>query len=184
MDPLLADENRRMEASLEAFRKELATIRTGIASPALLDHVRVAAYGEQMPLNQLATVSAPEGRLLVITPWDRTNLGAIEKAIITSDVGLTPNNDGQVIRLQIPALTEERRRELAKVVGKYAEETRVALRNIRRDVNASLEKKEKAKEISEDEMEASKKLVQKFTDEHVAKIDAIAEAKSKEIMTL
>ena len=184
MDPLLADEKKRMEASLEAFRKELATIRTGTASPALLDHVRVAAYGEQMPLNQLATVSAPEGRLLVITPWDRTNLGAIEKAILTSDLGLTPMNDGQVIRLQIPALTEERRRELAKVVGKYAEETRVALRNIRRDVNASVEKKEKAKEISEDDMEASKKLVQKLTDEHVSMIDGIAEAKTKEIMTL
>lgn len=184
MDPLLAEEKKRMEATLEAFQRELATIRTGMASPALLDHVRVLAYGEQMPLNQLATVAAPESRLLVITPWDRSQLPTIEKAILTSDLGLTPVSDGQVVRLQIPALTEERRRELSKIVGKRAEEAHVALRNIRRDTNSGLEKKEKAKEISEDELEARKKDVQKLTDEYVAKVDEIAEAKTKEIMTL
>lgn len=184
MDPLIADEKKRMEATLENLRRELATIRTGTASPALLDHVRVTAYGESMPLNQVATIQAQDGRMLLLTPWDRSNLGAIEKAILTSDLGLTPSNDGQVIRLQIPMLTEERRKELSKQVARYAEETRVAIRNIRRDVNAALEKKEKAGELSEDELEAKKKEVQKFTDEYVAKIDEIAEAKTKEIMTI
>ena len=184
MDPLIADEKKRMEATLENLRKELATIRTGSASPALLDHVRVLAYGESMPIHQVATIQAQDGPMLLVTPWDRSNLGAIEKALLTSDVGLTPANDGQVIRLQIPTLTEERRKELSKQVAKYAEETRVAIRNIRRDVNGALEKKEKAGALSEDELEARKKEVQKFTDEYVQKIDEIAEAKAQEIMTI
>ena len=184
MEKLLADQKKRSEASIEAFHKELESVRTGVATPALLNHVRVAAYGDNMPLNQVATVAASEGKLLVITPWDRTLVPAIEKAILTSDLGLTPNSDGHVIRLQIPSLTEERRHELAKQVSKKAEEARVHIRNIRRDTIAGFEKKEKAEGLSEDEVEKGKKDAQKSTDQYIEKIDAIAEAKIKEITTL
>ena len=184
MDRLLADQKKRMEASIEAFHKELETIRTGVATPALLNHIRVEVYGDKLPLNQVATVAAAEGRLLVITPWDRTVVPAVEKAILTSDLGMTPNSDGHVIRLQIPSLTEERRQELAKQVSKKAEEARVAIRNIRRDTIAGFEKKEKAEGLSEDEVEKGKKDAQKATDQHIEKIEAIAEAKIKEITTL
>jgi ribosome recycling factor len=184
MDRLIAEHKKRMESSIEAFQKELETIRTGVATPALLNHVRVEAYGDRLPINQVATVSAAEGRVLVITPWDRTIAPAIEKAILTSDLGLTPNSDGHVIRLQIPSLTEERRQELAKQVAKKAEEARVAIRNLRRDLIAGFEKKEKAEGLSEDEVERGKKEAQKLTDEFIEKIDGIAEAKTREITTL
>lgn len=184
MDRLIADHKHRMEASLEAFQKELETIRTGVATPALLNHVRVEAYGDRLPLNQVATVAAAEGRLLIITPWDRTLVPAIEKAILTSDLGLTPTSDGHVIRLQIPTLTEERRQELAKQVARKAEEARVAIRNLRRDLIAGFEKKEKTENLSEDEVDRGKKEAQKLTDEFIAKIEAIAEAKTREITTL
>jgi ribosome recycling factor len=184
MDRLLADQKKRMEASLAAFHTELETIRTGVATPALLNHIRVDAYGDKLPLNQVATVAAADGRLLVITPWDRTVVPAIEKAILTSDLGLTPNSDGHVVRLQIPTLTEERRKELAKQVSKKAEEAHVAIRNIRRDTIAHLEKMEKAEGLSEDEVERGKKDAQKATDLYIEKINAVAEAKIKEITTL
>jgi len=184
MDRLLAEQKRRSEGAVEAFQRELATIRTGVATPALLNHLRVEAYGDRLPVNQVATVSAQEGRLLVITPWDRSLLPAIEKAILTSDLGLTPTSDGHLIRLQIPTLTEERRQELAKVVSRKAEEARVAIRNIRRDTIAAIEKKEKAEGLSEDEVEVGKKEAQKITDDYIAKIDALAEGKIKEITTL
>ncbi len=184
MDRLLSEEKKRMQASIEVFQKELETIRTGVATPALLNHVRVEVYGDRLPLNQVATVGATEGRLLVITPWDRSVVPAIEKAILTSDLGLTPNSDGHVIRLQIPSLTEERRHELAKQVSRKAEEARVAIRNIRRDTIAGFEKKEKAEGLSEDEVKKGKKEVQKATDQHIEKIDAIAGDKIEEITTL
>jgi ribosome recycling factor len=180
----LADQKKRMDHSVEVFEKELETIRTGVATPALLNHLKVEAYGDQLPIIQVGTVSVADGRLLVITPWDRTVIPAIEKAILTSDLGLTPSNDGQVVRLQIPTLTEERRSELGKLVHKKAEEAKVHIRNVRRDAIASLEKKEKSEGLSEDEVEVGKKEAQKLTDQYVQKIDAIGSAKVKEIMTL
>ncbi len=184
MDRLLADQKKRSETSLEALRREFETLRTGTATPALLNNVRVEAYGETLPLNQVGTVAVMEGRLLVITPWDKTLLPAVEKAILTSDLGLTPNNDGQVVRLQIPPLSEERRQELAKVVSRKAEEAKVAIRNIRRDTLATMEKRQEAEGWSDDEVEAGKKDAQKTTDECIEKVDEIAEAKTEEIMTI
>ena len=184
MDKLLSDQKKRLETTLAALGSELDTIRTGQATPALLNHVRVEAYGDMMPLNQVATVSATEGRMLVISPWDRALTPAIEKAILTSDLALNPVNDGQVIRLTLPALTEERRQEMSKQVARKAEEARVAIRNVRRDTIATLEKREKAEGWSEDEVEAGKKDVQKTTDAYVEKVDKLAAAKTHEVMTL
>lgn len=172
----------RMGKSIQAFGRQLATVRAGRANPAILDSVFVEYYGANTPLNQLATVSAPEPRLLVISPFDKTALENIEKAILKADLGLTPNNDGNVIRISIPPLTEERRKDLVKVVKKYAEEARIQVRNIRRDANDDLKKMEKNGDITEDELRTYQDDVQKVTDEHISEIDKMLDAKEKEIL--
>ena len=168
-----------MDKAVEAVKREFATVRTGKATTALLDLVRVDAYGSEMPLNQLASVAAPEPKLLTIQPWDKTLLKAIEKAILTSDLGLTPANDGAVIRIPIPALTEERRRELVKVVHKFAEESRVAVRHARTDAISRIKKTE---HVSDDEKKHAEKEVQKLHDDHLKLVDAAVKAKEAEIM--
>ncbi|AXF57841.1 ribosome recycling factor [Salicibibacter kimchii] len=172
----------RMEKTVDALNRELATLRAGRANPAILDKVVVNYYGMETPLNQLAGISVPEGRLLVVSPFDKSAIGDIEKAIQKADLGLTPNNDGQVIRITIPALTEERRKELAKLVRKYAEDARVSIRNIRRDINDQVKKQEKSGDIAEDESRRAQDEIQKITDGHVKTIDQAAEEKEKDIM--
>lgn len=171
-----------MEKAVQAYGRELATVRAGRANASLLDKVTVDYYGAQTPLNQIASTTVPEARMLIITPYDKTAIGDIEKAIQKSDLGITPTSDGNVIRIAIPALTEERRKELVKVVRKYSEEAKVAVRNVRRDANDELKKLEKNGEITEDELRSSTEDVQKLTDEYVAKIDEVTKDKEKEIM--
>nr|WP_206760438.1 ribosome recycling factor [Bacillus xiamenensis] len=171
-----------MEKAVQAYGRELATVRAGRANASLLDKVTVDYYGAQTPLNQIASITVPEARMLIITPYDKTAIGDIEKAIQKSDLGITPTSDGNVIRIAIPALTEERRKELVKVVRKYSEEAKVAVRNVRRDANDDLKKLEKNGEITEDELRSSTEDVQKLTDEYVAKIDEVTKDKEKEIM--
>ncbi|HSS54490.1 MAG TPA: ribosome recycling factor [Gaiellales bacterium] len=171
-----------MDKSVEATRHEFTTIRTGRASAALLERISVSAYGTKMPINQLATISVPEPRLLTITPFDKGVMRDIEKAIMESDLGLTPNNDGQLIRLPIPQLTEERRKELVKQVRHLAEEGRVAARNVRRDAQHHLKEAEKNGETGADDVHRAEERLQKVTDEHVAAIDAALKAKEAEIM--
>ena len=178
----IKDAEDHMKKTCELFRKELASIRAGRASPAILDRVTVEYYGSVMPVNQVATVSVPEPKLLVIQPWDKSMTGAIEKAILKSDLGLTPRNDGIVIRLPIPQLTEERRLDLAKGARKKAEEERVAVRNVRRETIDLLKEFEKEGDISEDELHRAQEEVQKLTDKYVKEIETILEAKEKEIM--
>lgn len=182
IDDIMLDVEERMEKAVEALRSDLVTIRTGRASPALLDRVRVEAYGSEMPLNQMATISVPEPRLLVIRPWDVSTLGAIERAILKSDLGLTPNNDGKIIRLAIPPLTDERRQDLARMVGRRVEEARVAIRNLRRDGMHDLGELQKNKEISEDEYYKARDDLQELTDQYIAKVDALGQQKEAEIM--
>jgi ribosome recycling factor len=172
----------RMDKTIESLHSDLRTIRTGRASPALLERLQVDYFGAPTPLNQLAGVSVPEPRVLAIRPWDRSTIGIIERSILKSDLGLTPTNDGQVIRLMIPQLTEERRRDLSKQVSKRVEEARVSARNIRRDANDRLIKMEKNKEISEDDLEDAEKQVQKLTDDFIKQIDEIGKAKEAEIL--
>ncbi|WP_202049319.1 MULTISPECIES: ribosome recycling factor [Bacillus] len=172
----------RMEKAVAAYQRELATVRAGRANPSLLDKVTVEYYGAQTPLNQLSSITVPEARMLVITPYDKTALGDIEKAIQKADLGVTPTNDGSIIRITIPPLTEERRKELVKLVKKYSEDAKVAVRNIRRDANDDLKKLEKNGEMTEDELRSSTEDVQKLTDEYVSKIDEITKDKEKEIM--
>ena len=172
----------KMETAIQAFSRNLATVRAGRANPSLLDNVFVEYYGAPTPLNQLAQIGAPEARMLVVTPFDKTALADIEKAIQKADLGLTPSNDGNLIRINIPALTEERRKDLTKIVGKYAEESRVQVRNIRRDANDQLKKLEKDAEITEDELRTSQDKVQKETDHYIAEIDRLAAEKEAEIM--
>lgn len=172
----------RMDKAIAALKKELATLRAGRATPSLLDKVQVEYYGALTPLNQLANISTPDARTLMIQPWDKSSLGAIEKAIQKSELGLTPNNDGNLIRISIPALTEERRQELVKLVKKNGEETKVAVRNVRRDANDDLKKLEKNGEISEDESRRHQDDVQKTTDRFIAEVDKILGAKEKEIL--
>nr|WP_213019750.1 MULTISPECIES: ribosome recycling factor [Bacillus] len=171
-----------MEKAVQAYGRELATVRAGRANASLLDKVTVDYYGAQTPLNQIASITVPEARMLIITPYDKTAIGDIEKSIQKSDLGITPTSDGNVIRIAIPALTEERRKELVKVVRKYSEEAKVAVRNVRRDANDELKKLEKNGEITEDELRSSTEDVQKLTDEYVAKIDDVMKDKEKEIM--
>ena len=163
---VLADGEERMKKTVEALQTDLRTIRTGRASPALVERIQVDYYGVPTPLNQLAGVSVPEPRLLIIRPWDRNTIGIIEKAILKSDLGMTPSNDGQVIRLIVPQLTEERRRDLVKQVHKRVEEARVSTRNIRRDANDMMSDLEKEKMINEDELDDEQEKAQKLTDEH------------------
>jgi len=176
------DTSARMERSIEAFRKELGKVRTGRASFSLLDGVKVDYYGTPTPLQQVGTLSVPESRLITVTPWDTKMIGPIEKAIQGSGLGLNPSSDGKTVRIPIPPLTEERRRELAKVVRKMAEDARVAIRNVRREAIERLKDREKKKEISEDVVKRGQERVQKETDAHVKKIDEILKSKEQEIL--
>ncbi|NOZ24973.1 MAG: ribosome recycling factor [Nitrospirae bacterium] len=172
----------KMEKAIEALKKDLASIRTGRASIALLDNITVDYYGTQTPLNQVATLSVPEPRMIAIQPWEQSMVPVIEKAILQSDLGLNPSNDGKVIRIAIPPLTEERRKQLVKVVRKRAEEARVAIRNIRRETNEELKKLEKDKHISEDDIKRGLEEVQKLTDGFIKTVDEVLQHKEKEIM--
>ena len=178
----LDEASARMQKSVDSTRTEFTTVRTGRASPHLLDRIEVDYYGTTTPLRQLAQISATEARLLTITPYDKNSIRAIEKAILESDVGLTPSNDGQVIRLQIPELTEERRRELVKVVHGIAEQGRVAVRNIRRDVMHDLRELKNEGEVGSDDEHRAESELQKLTDSHVAEIDAALAGKEEEIL--
>jgi ribosome recycling factor len=182
IDELLEDARGRMAKSVESSRGELATVRTGRASPHLLDRISVDYYGTPTPLKQLANVATSDARLLTVTPYDKGAIGAIEKSILDSDVGLTPSNDGNVIRLQIPELTEERRREMVKVVHGVAEEGRVAIRNVRRDTMQDLRELKKEGEAGEDDERRAEAALQKQTDEAIAQIDALLRGKEEEIL--
>lgn len=182
IDEVKADAENKMKKTIEALKRELVSIRTGRASPALVEPLKVDYFGAPTPLQQLASIAAPEPRLLTIKPFDASTLHAIEKAILKSDLGLTPMNDGKIIRLSIPPLTEERRRDLTKVVHKHAEEARVALRNIRRDGLKDLEEMEKEKMISEDQHFKGKEMLQESVDKYTATVDQVAETKEAEIM--
>lgn len=179
---VLTDTESKMKGAIEATKREFAAVRTGRANPALLDRVTVEYYGAPTPLTQMANVSAPEARLLLVQPWDKSQLGNIERAILKSDLGFNPTNDGTVIRLVFPQLTEERRRELVKLVHKVSEEKRVAVRNHRRDANERVKKLEKDGTVSEDEAKKALDEVQKLTDRYILEIDRLLEAKEKEIM--
>jgi ribosome recycling factor len=181
-DARLSEFSRRMDGALEALRKEFGGLRTGRASAHLLDHVMVQAYGNPMPLNQVGTVNVPEPRMITVNVWDRSLVGAVEKAIRDGGLGLNPASDGQLVRVPIPELSQERRTELTKIAHKYAEQARVAVRNVRRDGMESLKKQEKDGKISEDEHRGLHDQVQKLTDEHVKKVDDALAAKEKEIM--
>lgn len=176
------DAQAQMEKALEAMRREFAGVRTGKASPALLDTIRVDAYGSKMPINQVASVSVPEPRLLIVQPWDKSLLSVVEKAIRTAELGLNPANDGNVIRVPIPPLNEERRREMVKLLHKLAEEGRVAVRHVRQEANKSIKAREHAHEISEDEARRAMDEIQKLTDEYIGKIDQLLKAKEEEVM--
>nr|WP_274717962.1 ribosome recycling factor [Thermoleophilum album] len=178
----LADAEGRMAKSVDATRQELHTVRTGRASPHLLDRVDVDYYGARTPLRQLAQIAAPEARLLVVTPYDKNSIPAIEKALLESDLGLTPSNDGNVIRLQVPELTEERRRELVRVVHNIAEQGRVAVRNIRREVLGELRELKREGELGEDDERRAENELQRVTDRFVGQIDELLAAKEREIL--
>lgn len=178
----LLDTENRMRKAADALKKELASIRTGRASPALVEHIRVDYYGVPTPIHQVAGISTPDPRIIVIQPWDRNVLGTIEKAILKSDLGLNPVNDGNIIRLPVPPLTEERRRELVKVVRRRVEDGRIAVRNIRRDALEGLRKAEKNKEISADEDKRSQEQLQKITDAFMVEVDKLGQAKETELL--
>ncbi len=182
MQKIIKESEARMQKSLEKFRADLLSVRTGKASPAILENVHVEYYGSQLPLSQVASVSAPEPRLLVVQAWDKAAVKAIVKGIQAADLGLNPAEDGEIVRVPIPALTEERRQEMAKRVRKMAEDVKVSVRNVRRDANEALAKAEKKKEISEDELRRGEKDVQKLTDDMIAKVEQAAKAKEKEIL--
>ena len=182
IEDFLADAARRMDTSIDHTRQEFNSVRTGRASPALLDRIALDYYGTPTPLKNMASISAPEPRLLTIQPFDPTQVKAIEKAIMESDLGLTPSNDGKLIRLPIPQLTEERRKELVKLVRKYAEEGKIAVRNVRRDVMRHLEELVRNGDVGDDEERRGEAQVQKLTDEHVARIDDLLKHKEAEIM--
>ena len=182
IDDLLQDAREHMDKSVEATRGKFGSVRTGRASPALLDRINVDYYGAQTPLRQLSTINAPEARLLTVQPYDKSSIKAIERAILESDIGLTPNNDGAIIRLSIPELTEERRKELVKVVRGIAEEGRVAIRNIRRDVMHDLRELRDAGEAGSDDEHRAEDALQKLTDEKVHDLDALVKGKEEEIL--
>jgi len=172
----------KMKKALDALRRELATLRAGRATPALLDKITVDYYGTPTPINQVANIAVPEPRMITIQAWEKTMIAQIEKAILKSDLGLSPNSDGVVIRLNIPQLTQQRRTELVKVVHKKAEENRIAIRNFRRDANDAIKKLEKEKTVSEDESKKAQDDMQKLTDKYIKEVDVIMSAKEKEIM--
>lgn len=178
----IAEAKSHMEKAVEAMRREFSAVRTGKASPALLDTVRVDAYGSKMPIQQVASVNAPEPRMLVVQPWDKSLLKAIEKAIQEAELGLNPSNDGNIIRVPIPALTEERRRDMVKMLHKIAEEGRVAVRHARQEANKELKRKQQAHEISEDDARRQMDEVQKLTDSYINRIDELLKAKEQEVM--
>lgn len=182
MEALFKDTGGKMARSIESFRKELGKIRTGRASFSLLEGIKVDYYGTPTPLQQVGTLSVPESRMITITPWDAKMVGPIEKAVRASGLGLNPASDGKVVRIPIPPLTEERRKDLVKVVRKMAEDARIAIRNIRRDAIDRIKEREKNKEISEDEMKRHQERVQKETDSYIRKIDEILKSKEQEIM--
>jgi ribosome recycling factor len=184
IDELLEDAEGRMHKSVESATHEFSTVRTGRASPSLLERVMVDYYGAQTPLNQLATISAPEARLLTVQPYDKSSIKAIEKAINESDVGLTPSNDGNIVRLVIPELTEERRRDLVKVVRNLAEEGRVAVRNVRRDTMQHLRELKAEGEASSDDEHRAESQLQKLTDTNISELDAVLKAKEEEILAV
>ena len=181
---IISREEARMDKTIESLKHEFANVRTGRAHTSLLDSVMVDYYGSPTPVNQVANVSAPDPRMILIAPWDKTMIGAIEKAILTSDLGLNPNNDGDSIRLAIPQLTEERRKELVKVVSKKAEDAKIAIRNIRRDANDAIKKEEKAKAITEDVSKDGQEQVQKLTDKKIKVIDELRDTKEKDVMSV
>ncbi|HEY8468818.1 MAG TPA: ribosome recycling factor [Longimicrobiales bacterium] len=178
----IQDARAQMEKAVEATRREFATVRTGKATPALLETIRVDAYGSKLPINQVGTVSVPEPRTLLIQPWDKGLIPAIEKAIRAAELGLNPVNDGNVIRIPVPPLTEERRREMVRVLHKLAEEGRVAVRHARQEANKEIKRRQQAHEISEDEARRQLDEVQKLTDQYIGKIDELLAAKEKEVM--
>ena len=182
IDDTKQEAKQSMDKALTNLEREFTRVRTGRATPALLDGIRADYYGAPTPLNQMASLSVPEPRLILIQPWDATTCGAIEKAILKSDLGLTPQSDGKVIRISVPPLTEERRKELVKVVRKMGEETKVAVRNARRDANEMLKELQKEGDISEDDAHKGKDQVQSLTDEFVSKVDELLAGKEKEIM--
>ncbi|MBI3325186.1 MAG: ribosome recycling factor [Nitrospinae bacterium] len=179
-----ADAEKKMKVSVDAFRKELNSIRTGRASLSLLDGITVAYYGVPTPLNQVATLSVPESRLITIQPWDTSVIGEVEKAILKSDLGLTPSNDGRVLKIPIPPLTEERRKQLVRRVKKLGEDCKVAIRNVRREGNDHLKSTEKEKKISEDELRRAQDLVQKLTDKYISTAEQLTVQKEKEVMEI
>jgi len=182
VDDILLDAEERMSKSVDTFKIELSKIRTGRATPGLVESIRVDYYGSEVPLKQTASISIPDLRSIAIQPWDKGMLPVIEKALLKSSIGITPMNDGHFIRLNLPDLTEERRRDLVKMVKKIAEEHRIAIRNVRREANEHLKKEEKASEITEDEMERALDEVQKLTDEYIEQVDKILQGKEEEIM--
>jgi ribosome recycling factor len=183
MQTVLKDVEARMTVALDTLGREFATVRTGRASAGLLDGVRVDYYGTPTPVNQMASVSVPDARTLVIQPWEAAQLKAIEKAIMTSDLGLTPQNDGKVIRLAMPSPTEERRKQLAKTVHKVAEDSRIAIRNVRREANDRLKAMAKDKKVSEDEERRGHDQIQKTTDKFIARVDELLKKKEQEILS-
>lgn len=184
VDEIFEDLKDRMGKSIESLKREYSRLRTGRASISLLDGIRVSYYDTPTPLNQMASLAVPEPRLIVIQPWDKTAIEDIEKAILKSELGLTPINDGKVIRISIPPLTEERRKELVKVARKMSEENKVAIRNIRRDANEMLKDLKKEKEITEDDLYRSQEEVQKATDQFISQVDELCSAKEKEILEI
>lgn len=184
VDEVFEDLKERMGKALEALKRDYGRLRTGRASVALLDGIRVSYYDTLTPLNQMASLAVPEPRLIVIQPWDKSAIGDIEKAILKSELGLTPMNDGKIIRIAIPSLTEERRKELVKVARKMAEENKVAIRNLRRDANDMLKELKKEKEIGEDELYRSQDEVQKITDQFISQVDDVCTDKETEILEL
>jgi ribosome recycling factor len=184
LNEIKADATKRMQKSVDALKTELQKLRTGRANAGLLDHVRVDYYGSEVPVSQAASVVVEDSRTISITPWDKAMVGAIEKAIMTSDLGLQPNTAGAVIRINLPPLTEERRKELAKVVKHEAEDAKIAIRNVRRDANQAAKDLLKNKKIGTDDEKRSEQDIQKLTDQFVAKVDEIAHAKEKELMSM
>lgn len=182
MEAIYKDVKDKMEKAIVGLKNELSRLRTGRATPALLDGVKVEYYGALTPISQVANVSVPDPKLIVVQPWDQSSIAAVEKAIIKSDLGLNPQSDGKIIRVPIPALTDERRKELVKLVKKFGEDCKVSVRNIRRQANDNLKADEKTKKVSEDDSRKGQEQIQKHTDDYITQIDKVLEAKEKEIL--
>jgi ribosome recycling factor len=181
---IIKDADHRMAVSLESVENEIVHLRAGRASTSLVDHIKVQAYGSDMPMGQLATISTPDAITIMISPFDKSNMGAIEKALQLSELGLTPHSDGSILRLNIPPLTEDRRKDLVKAVGKYSEDGKVAMRNVRRDANDHLKKMNKAKELSDDELHIYLEKIDKLLESHLEELDKVITRKQKEVMEI